>query len=82
MQLNGAIQSAHNHDPVLLYPTKVFKTFINTDRNIYKPGDKVKFRIFVIDEQFLPQNLKVCTDLVQSQFFIVKETDLVTYGRL
>ncbi|KAJ8928546.1 hypothetical protein NQ314_018884 [Rhamnusium bicolor] len=58
VQINGAIESSHNQDPVLLYPKKLLKTFINTDKEIYKPGDKIRFRIFTIDEQLLPHNSK------------------------
>ncbi|KAG5869783.1 hypothetical protein JTB14_022628 [Gonioctena quinquepunctata] len=56
---NGAIQSAHNQDPILIFPTRVVRTFIDTDRGIYKPGEKIKFRILVLDQKLLPINTKI-----------------------
>nr|CAH7731883.1 unnamed protein product [Callosobruchus chinensis] len=59
VQLNGSIQSAHNLDPIVVYPHKLIKTFIHTDRGLYKPGDKVRFRLLMLDENLLPDNSKV-----------------------
>ncbi|CAH1996552.1 unnamed protein product [Acanthoscelides obtectus] len=59
VQLNGSIQSAHNLDPIVVYPHKLVKTFIHTDRGLYKPGDKVRFRLLILDENLLPDNSKV-----------------------
>lgn len=52
-------QSAHNADPVLVFPTKIRRTHVVTDRSAHMPGDKVKFRILLLDEHLLPQNSKV-----------------------
>ncbi|XP_074042577.1 alpha-1-inhibitor 3 isoform X2 [Leptinotarsa decemlineata] len=56
---NGAVQNAHNQNPLVMLPTKVVKTFIDTDRGVYKPGDKVKFRIIVLDQKLLPVSTKI-----------------------
>jgi len=34
--------------------TKKYSTFIQTDKNIYKPGDNIKFRVFVLDANTKP----------------------------
>ena len=34
--------------------TKKYSTFIQTDKSIYKPGDNVKFRVFVLDAETKP----------------------------
>ncbi|XP_057663617.1 pregnancy zone protein-like isoform X1 [Diorhabda carinulata] len=59
IQSNDYVYSARNLDPILVYPNKWVKTFIETDRGFYKPGDKIKFRILVVDEKLLPVNVKI-----------------------
>ncbi|XP_028141183.1 alpha-2-macroglobulin-like isoform X2 [Diabrotica virgifera virgifera] len=59
VKTNGYVYSAHNLDPILVYPNKWTKTFIDTDREVYKPGDKIKFRILVVDDKLLPINIKI-----------------------
>ncbi|CAG9863564.1 unnamed protein product [Phyllotreta striolata] len=59
VQSKGSLYSARNLDPVLVYPSKWTKTFVDTDRAVYKPGDKVRFRVLVVDEKFMPVNIKI-----------------------
>lgn len=49
IMLNGSVHTAHNQDPILIYPNKKV-TFIQTDRKIYKPGDKIKIRVLVLNQ--------------------------------
>uniref|UniRef100_A0A8C4SYS0 Macroglobulin domain-containing protein n=1 Tax=Erpetoichthys calabaricus TaxID=27687 RepID=A0A8C4SYS0_ERPCA len=46
-----------NKKKVLITPIQSM-TFIQTDKPIYKPGQTVKFRIFAMNEDFLPVNEK------------------------
>lgn len=62
IMLNGTVQTAHNQDPVLIYPNKKV-TFIQSDRKIYKPGDKVKIRVLVLDPE-LTASKKLKVDCV------------------
>lgn len=64
IEVNGAIQNAHNTDPVMVYPKKVIKANILTDKIAHMPGDKVRFRILVLDEHLLPQNAKVINSAI------------------
>lgn len=52
-------QTGHNADPVMLYLEKHKLIHIVTDRTVHKPGDKIRFRILVLDDNLLPQNLQV-----------------------
>ncbi|CAG9820997.1 unnamed protein product [Phaedon cochleariae] len=56
---SGSIQSAHNQDPIQMYANEVIKTFIDTDRGTYKPGDKVRFRVLVLNDRLLPISTKI-----------------------
>ncbi|CAG9766185.1 unnamed protein product [Ceutorhynchus assimilis] len=53
------IYSAHNYDPILIYPSLQNKVLIETDRGLYKPGDTLKFRILQLDRDFLPISTKI-----------------------
>lgn len=59
VQINGEMHSAHNQDPILVYPFQQNKIFIETDRGIYKPGDIVKFRILTLNSELIPVFRKV-----------------------
>lgn len=50
IMLNGSVHAAHNQDPILIYPNKKI-TFIQSDRKVYKPGDKVKIRVLVLSQE-------------------------------
>ncbi|XP_049817832.1 murinoglobulin-2-like isoform X2 [Aethina tumida] len=56
IQNSGTLTSSRNQDPILLYPHKANKTFIETDRYIYKPGDTIKIRLLTINNDLLPQS--------------------------
>jgi hypothetical protein len=59
VQLNGIIYSAHNQDPIVIYPNKKI-TFLETDRMTYKSEDTVKIRILTLGDDLLPsKNYKV-----------------------
>ncbi|XP_076257908.1 alpha-1-macroglobulin-like isoform X1 [Rhynchophorus ferrugineus] len=51
--------TAHNLDPILMYPVEAAKVFVETDREIYKPGDLIKIRTLVIDQHFTPGASKI-----------------------
>lgn len=53
VQLNDSIFSAHNQDPILVYPFEKI-TFIETDKRMYKSEDKVKIRILTMDHNLRP----------------------------
>ncbi|XP_044745841.1 pregnancy zone protein-like [Coccinella septempunctata] len=53
VQLDGIVYGSHNQDPVLVYPDKMH-TFIGLDRTMYKPGDQIRLRILVLDDDLLP----------------------------
>ncbi len=38
-------------------PSKNQSIFIQTDKAMYKPGDKVKFRVIVLDSETNPSNV-------------------------
>ncbi|KAK4885470.1 hypothetical protein RN001_001741 [Aquatica leii] len=46
-QLNGKMHSGHANEPVLIYPNTNL-VFIETDKSVYKPNDKVRIRILVL----------------------------------
>lgn len=49
VQLNGSIVSAHNTDPIfIIVEDKV--TFIETDKQTYRPGDKIRIRFLILDK--------------------------------
>ncbi|KAG4071650.1 hypothetical protein HA402_011804 [Bradysia odoriphaga] len=45
-------------EAVLTFQTKTISVFIQTDKAMYKPGDKVKFRIIVVDKDLNPASIK------------------------
>lgn len=49
VQLNGTVHSGHNQDPLLIYPNHNV-IFIETDKSLYKPNDKVKIRILILTQ--------------------------------
>lgn len=53
------VQSAHNQDPILMYPKESCKIFLETDRAMYKPGDLVKIRVLCLNERFLPGDSQI-----------------------
>lgn len=53
VQLDGIIYGSHNQDPVLVYPDEKH-TIIGLDRTMYKPGDKIRLRILILDDDLLP----------------------------
>lgn len=61
VQINGHVYTAHNQDPILLYPSESNRVLIETDRNIYKPGDTVKFFVLQVDSDLLPVSRQVST---------------------
>lgn len=62
VQINDHVYTAHNQDPILLYPSQSNRVLIETDRNIYKPGDTVKFFVLQLDSDLLPVSRPV-TDI-------------------
>lgn len=59
IDMDGTILTAHNEDPIMVHPEKKRRVHIVTDRTTHMPGDKIRFRILVLDEHLLPQNAKV-----------------------
>ncbi|KAG2470004.1 A2ML1 protein, partial [Polypterus senegalus] len=57
VRLSGKSFEVENKKKVLITPIRSM-TFIQTDKPIYKPGQTVKFRIFAMNEDFLPVNEK------------------------
>lgn len=53
VQFNGSVYSAHNQDPILVYPAKKI-SFVETDRGIYKAGDRLRIRILTLNHDMLP----------------------------
>uniref|UniRef100_A0A8C4SXG6 Alpha-2-macroglobulin-like protein 1 n=1 Tax=Erpetoichthys calabaricus TaxID=27687 RepID=A0A8C4SXG6_ERPCA len=60
VRLRGKSFEVENKKKVLITPMRSM-TFIQTDKPIYKPGQTVKFRIFAMNEDFLPVNEKYTT---------------------
>ncbi|XP_039619902.1 alpha-2-macroglobulin-like protein 1 [Polypterus senegalus] len=60
VRLSGKSFEVENKKKVLITPIQSM-TFIQTDKPIYKPGQTVKFRIFAMNEDFLPVNEKYTT---------------------
>ncbi|XP_051788069.1 alpha-2-macroglobulin-like protein 1 isoform X1 [Erpetoichthys calabaricus] len=60
VRLRGNSFEVKNKKKVLITPIQSM-TFIQTDKPIYKPGQTVKFRIFAMNEDFLPVNEKYTT---------------------
>ncbi|XP_051788068.1 alpha-2-macroglobulin-like protein 1 isoform X4 [Erpetoichthys calabaricus] len=60
VRLRGNSFEIKNKKKVLITPIQSM-TFIQTDKPIYKPGQTVKFRIFAMNEDFLPVNEKYTT---------------------
>ncbi|XP_039619909.1 alpha-2-macroglobulin-like protein 1 [Polypterus senegalus] len=60
VRLSGKSFEVENKKKVLITPIRSM-TFIQTDKPIYKPGQTVKFRIFAMNEDFLPVNEKYTT---------------------
>lgn len=59
IQLNGTIHSYFNVDPIFVISNDKL-TFIETDKTIYKPGDVVKWRILMLNNDIRPiQNYNV-----------------------
>ncbi|CAH0550920.1 unnamed protein product [Brassicogethes aeneus] len=56
IKTNYQFISARNQDPILLYPSKPNKTFIQTDRYSYKPGDTLKIRIITLNNDLIALN--------------------------
>lgn len=52
VQINGTIESGQNQDPVLVYPHRN-TILIQTDRQMYKPGDRVKIRLLALSQDLL-----------------------------
>ncbi|KAF5301333.1 hypothetical protein FQA39_LY10731 [Lamprigera yunnana] len=44
---NGKVHTGHTNEPVVIYPNNNV-IFIETDKNVYKPKDKVRIRILVL----------------------------------
>nr|XP_008195453.1 PREDICTED: pregnancy zone protein [Tribolium castaneum] len=53
IQTNGTVLSAHNQDPIVIYPNKKI-TFIETDRMTYKSKDTVRLRVLTLGNNLLP----------------------------
>lgn len=49
VQLNGTVYSGHTQDPILIYPNHNV-IFMETDKTIYKPNDKVRIRILILTQ--------------------------------
>lgn len=47
-----------NNVTTLTLQTKTKSTFIQTDKAMYKPGDKVQFRVIVVDRDLNPAKIK------------------------
>jgi len=54
LKVDSMTGEAFNSTRSLHMNTKKFSTFIQTDKSIYKPGDNVKFRAFVLDADTKP----------------------------
>lgn len=58
-----------------------FNTFIQTDKPIYLPGDDVKFKIIIVDNNLMPyhvQNIQI--NLVDPKGRVIQEIDDEFYG--
>lgn len=52
VQVNEVVESARNLDPVLVYPQRN-TVLVQTDRQMYKPGDIVRIRLLALNEELL-----------------------------
>lgn len=85
IMLNGTVQRAQNQDPILIYPNKQV-TFIQTNQKIYKPGDKVKIRVLVLDHELTASNKHKVTLICWCRYFeiivIINNSLLSRFQRL
>lgn len=49
VQVNETVESGQNQDPVLVYPNRN-TVLIQTDREMYKPGDRIRIRLLVLNQ--------------------------------
>lgn len=52
VQINETVESSQNQDPILIYPNKI-TVLLQTDRQIYKPGDVIKIRLLALNKELL-----------------------------
>lgn len=56
LQINETVESGQNQDPILIYPNRN-TIFLQTDRQIYKPGDIIRIRLLVLNQDLLPDSM-------------------------
>lgn len=52
VQINETVESSQNQDPILIYPNRN-TVLLQTDRQIYNPGDIVKIRLLALNKTLL-----------------------------
>lgn len=51
-------QNLNETETTLTLQTKTMSVFIQSDKAMYKPGDKVQFRVIVVDKNLNPATIK------------------------
>lgn len=54
VSIKGLTDPSISHNETLQLETKRYSVFIQTDKGIYKPLEKIRFRIIVLDQNLLP----------------------------
>lgn len=63
-----------SHNQTLVVDKKVLSIFIQTDKGIYKPEEKIRFRVIVLDNNLLPVKLESSSPLnIYMKVFIINK---------
>ncbi|RVE75945.1 hypothetical protein OJAV_G00003930 [Oryzias javanicus] len=71
--LTVRFQDHHTEERVLMVSFHSGYIFIQTDKPIYNPGDKVRFRTFVSSPFFKPMDSSITIDIANSDGVVVKQ---------